>query len=84
MEAVIRGSYDAEADYLKEFVEKRFDVFGEIVINATKESIWEETKGSWRFHREDGDIRSGNGNKKGGNRNNIWEDWRNNINNSKN
>ena len=42
MEAVIRGSFEAEVDYLKEYVEERFDVFGEIVANATSASILEE------------------------------------------
>jgi hypothetical protein len=42
MEAVIRGSFEAEVDYLKEYVEKRFDVFGEIVANATSASVLEE------------------------------------------
>ena len=44
MEAKCRGSFQAEADYLKKFVEERFDVFGEIVKNATKESIINETQ----------------------------------------
>ena len=42
MEAVIRGSFEAEVDYLKEYVEERFDVFGEIVANATSASVLEE------------------------------------------
>ena len=45
MEARCRGSFQAEADYLKKFVEERFDVFGEILKNATKESIINEIKG---------------------------------------
>ena len=55
MEAALRGSFKAEVDYLKEFVENRFDIFGEIVSNATPESVLEETKrnggmpwGGWR------------------------------------
>ena len=44
MEARCRGSFQAEVDYLKEFVAERFDVFGEIVKNATKESIINEIK----------------------------------------
>ena len=42
LEAVIRGSFEAEVDYLKEYVEERFDVFGEIVANATPASVQEE------------------------------------------
>ena len=52
MEAVIRGSFEAEVDYLKEYVEKRFDVFGELVANATSASVQEEVPkprpGPWR------------------------------------
>ena len=44
MEPRCRGSFQKEADYLKKFVEERFYVFGEIVKNATKESIINETK----------------------------------------
>ena len=49
MEAVIRGSFEAEVDYLKEYVEARFDVFGEIVANATSASVQEEVPrpGPW-------------------------------------
>ena len=44
MEARCRGSFQAEVDYLKKYVDERFDVFGEIVRNATKESIINETR----------------------------------------
>lgn len=44
MEARCRGSFQKEVDYLKKFVEERFDVYGEIVKNATKESIINEAK----------------------------------------
>ena len=49
MEAVIRGSFEAEVNYLKEFVENRFDIFGEIVSSSTTESVLEQTKGGWGF-----------------------------------
>ena len=44
MEARCRGSFQKEADYLKKFIAERFDVYGEIVKNATKESIINEIK----------------------------------------
>ena len=42
MEAATRGTYKAEVDYLKEFVEERFDVFGALVESSTKESVLED------------------------------------------
>ena len=51
MEAVIRGSFEAEVNYLKEFVEKRFVVFGEIVANATSASVLEEPPRPWPWGR---------------------------------
>ena len=42
LEPVIRGSFEAEVDYLKKYIEERFDVFGEIVANATSSSVLEE------------------------------------------
>ena len=51
MEAVIRGSFEAEVDYLKEFIEKRFVVFGEIVANATSVSVLEEAPRPWPWGR---------------------------------
>jgi spore coat protein CotH len=51
MEAVIRGSFEAEVDYLKEFVEKRFVVFGEIIANATSASVLEEPPRQWPWGR---------------------------------
>ena len=55
MEAVIRGSFEAEVDYLKEFVEKRFKVFGDIVANATSASVLEEASRSnpWGWGNRD-------------------------------
>ena len=45
MEPVLRGSFEAEVDYLKEFIEARFDVFGNLVETATVETVLEEVKG---------------------------------------
>ena len=74
MEAVIRGSFEAEVEYLKEFVDNRFDIFGEIISNATPESVLEETKrgggrpwGGWN-----GGEGGQNPNPWGGNGNNPW------------
>ena len=50
IEARCRGSFEKEADYLKKFVEERIDVYGEIVKNATKESIINETKTNSLFN----------------------------------
>ena len=47
MEAVLRGSFEAEVDYLKDFVENRFDIFDQIVSSATTESVLEEVKGGF-------------------------------------
>ena len=49
-EAKCRGSFEKEVDYLKKFIGERFDVFGEIVKNATKESIINETKTNLLFN----------------------------------
>jgi len=51
MEAAIRGSFEAEVDYLKEFIEKRFVVFGGIVANATSASVLEEPPRPWPWGR---------------------------------
>ena len=61
LEARCRGSFQAEADYLKEYVEKRFDVFGEIVRNATKESIIDGSNIDSEFSFKDGNKPWGNG-----------------------
>ena len=70
MEAVCRGTFQAEIDYLKEFVDNRFDIFGNIVSSATTESVLEETKrgGPWGGNWGD------NGNSPWGGRN--WSEWR--------
>ena len=74
MEANLRGSFEAEVNYLKEFVENRFDVFGGIVNSATTESVLEQTQGGWGFPFGGGDNPWGGGNNPwGGNGgNNQW------------
>jgi hypothetical protein len=74
MEAATRGSFEAEVNYLKEFVENRFDVFGNLVSSATTESVLEETQGSWGFPWGGGNNPwGGNGdNPWGGNGDNPW------------
>ena len=76
MEAVCRGTFQAEIDYLKEFVDNRFDIFGNIVSSATTESVLEETKrgGPWGGNWGD------NGNNPWGGRN--WSEWRKNQTNN--
>ena len=51
---VARGSFEAETDYLKYFVEKRFDILDEIVRNANVESINAKVeKKRKHFHHKD-------------------------------
>ena len=76
MEAVCRGTFQAEIDYLKEFVDNRFDIFGNIVSSATTESVLEETKKGWPWGGNWGD----NGNNPWGGRN--WSEWRKNQTNN--
>ena len=73
LEARCRGSFQAEVDYLKDFVEKRFDVFGEIIRNATKESIIDEIKMNSGFSFNNRNNPWGNENKKWG-ENNLKDD----------
>ena len=80
MEAVIRGSFKAEVDYLKEYVEKRFDVFGEIVANATSASVLEEVPTPWPGPWGRGPHSGKNHWKK--NENKLKEDSRNNNDNN--
>ena len=65
MEANLRGSFEAEVNYLKEFVETRFDVFGGIVNSATTESVLEQVQGGFGFGFGGGNMPWGGGN--GGN-----------------
>ena len=55
MEAELRGSFEAEVEYLKEFIENRFDKFGEIVSSATTESVLEEVKKGFPWGGHEGD-----------------------------
>ena len=47
MEPQIFENYDKEVDYLKQFIEKRFDTFGQIISNSTTKSVLEEYKTQW-------------------------------------
>ena len=74
MEAATRGTFEAEVDYLKQFVEDRFDVFGALVESSTKESVLEEVKrsgGFWGGNRPWGGNRT-RGNRTWGNGENPW------------
>ena len=71
MEAVTRGSFEAEVDYLKEYVENRFDIFGELVSSATTESVLEETKGGFPW----GGNPWGGGDRPWGGEDRPWGDW---------
>ena len=73
MEANLRGSFEAEVNYLKEFVENRFDIFGGIVNSATTESVLEQTQGGWGFPWGGGNNPwGGNGDNPWGGGNNPW------------
>ena len=50
---VARGSFEAEVNYLKEYIQKRFDITDEIVRNATFETITKEVEKRNHHHRED-------------------------------
>ena len=77
MEANCRGSFQAEVDYLKEFVENRFDIFGELVNNANKDSVLEESRGGWGFPMGGGDNPWGDGKNPFGGGDNPWGDGKN-------
>ena len=49
---VARGSFEAEIDYLKEFIQKRFDITDEIVKNASFESITKEVEKKGHHKRD--------------------------------
>ena len=75
MEAATRGTYEAEAGYFREFMEERFDIFGELVSSATTESVLEEVKGSWGFPWGGGDQRPwGQGDRPWGQGDKPWGD----------
>ena len=72
MEAATRGTYKAEVDYLKEYIEERFDVFGALVESSTKESVLEETKRSGGWGGGDRPWGGNRGNRTWGNGENPW------------
>lgn len=41
---IVRGSFEAEVEYLKYFMDKRFDILDNIIKNATVESITAKVK----------------------------------------
>ena len=47
LQPTARGSYEAEIQYLKEFIENRFNIFGQIVNSATTQSVNEQVQGGW-------------------------------------
>ena len=50
---VARGSFEAEVDYLKEYIQKRFDITDEIVRNASFERVTKEVEKRKHHHRDD-------------------------------
>ena len=47
LQPTARGSYEAEIEYLKEFIENRFTIFDQIVTNANAETVNEKVQGGW-------------------------------------
>ena len=47
LQPTARGSYEAEIQYLKEFIENRFNIFGQIINSATTQSVNEKVQGGW-------------------------------------
>ena len=47
LQPTARGSYEAEIEYLKEFIENRFTIFVQIVTNANTETVNEKVQGGW-------------------------------------
>ena len=50
---VARGSFEAEVDYLKEYIQKRFDITDEIVRNTTFETVTKEVEKRKHHQRKD-------------------------------
>lgn len=46
-EAVARGSYEEEIKHLKEFIEERFMIFGNMLLNADTSSFEVQEEGMW-------------------------------------
>ena len=46
---VVRGSYEAEANYLREYIQKRYDILDEVVENLNVESAKAEVKNEHKF-----------------------------------
>jgi hypothetical protein len=69
LQPAARGSYEAEIQYLKEFIENRFSIFGEIVNSATTQSVNEEVQGGW------GSNGAGMWGWPGQNGQNGWPNW---------
>lgn len=49
---VVRGSFEAEVEYLKYFIDKRYDIVDEIVNNASFESITAEVETKKNHHQK--------------------------------
>ena len=82
LQPAARGSYEAEIQYLKEFIENRFSIFGDIVNSATTQSVNEEVQGGWGSNGagmwgwpgQNGWPNWGNG-QNGQNGQNGWPNW---------
>ena len=46
-EAVARGSYEEEVKHLKEYIEERFMIFGNMILSANTSSFEVKNKGGW-------------------------------------
>ncbi len=69
LQPTARGSYEAEIQYLKEFIENRFNIYNQIVNSATTQSVNEEVQGGWGGGGNWGWPNWGNGGNGG------WPNW---------
>ena len=63
MNPVLRKSFEEEVDYLKYYIQKRYDILDEIVKNASPESVSREVpkRGHHNRHKKDNkNINEGN------------------------
>ena len=70
LQPAARGSYEAEIKYLKEFIENRFSIYGQIINSATTTSVNEKVEGGWN-----GGMGGGNWGFPGWGGNNGGQQW---------
>ena len=73
LQPAARGSYEAEINYLKEFIDNRFSIYGQIVNSATTTSVNEKVEGGWNGGM--GGMGGGGFPGWGGNNGGQWPNW---------